>query len=69
MEISYKKKNNKRTLFLSLTIEGEGLKEKARNVPAVMKGCIPLTEDELFHLRELLDKVLAGMDEKDQKEN
>lgn len=61
--------DNERKLFLSLTKEGERLKEKAVNVPALMKGCIPLSERELIQLRELLDKALAGMDEKDQKEN
>ncbi len=60
--------NNERTLFLSLTKEGEELKEKARNVPVLMRGCIPLSENELFQLRELLDKALAGMDEKNQME-
>ncbi len=61
--------NNERKLILSLTKEGEELKEKARNVPAVMKGCIPLSEAEMLRLRELLNKAIAEMDEKDQKEN
>lgn len=37
---------NERRLSLSLTEEGERLKEKARDVPAQMRGCIPLSEDE-----------------------
>ena len=54
--------NNERKLFLSLTEEGEELREKARQVPGQMQGCIPLSEDELLLLRDLLKRALAGMD-------
>ena len=54
--------NNERKLFLSLTEEGEKLREKARQVPGQMQGCIPLSEDELLLLRDLLKRALAGMD-------
>ena len=53
--------NNERKLLLSLTEQGRRLKEKAKSVPARMKGCIPLTEDDLVLLRELLSRALAGM--------
>ena len=59
--------NNERKLFLSLTEEGEALKERARNVPPAMQGCIPLPEDELRMLRDILNRALAGMDEKKGK--
>ena len=54
--------NNERKLFLSLTEEGEKLREKARQVPGQIQGCIPLSEDELLLLRDLLKRALAGMD-------
>lgn len=54
--------NNERKLFLSLTEEGEKLREKARQVPGQMQGCIPLSEEELLILRDLLKRALAGMD-------
>ena len=54
--------NNERKLFLSLTEEGEKLREKARQIPGQMQGCIPLSEDELLILRDLLKRALAGMD-------
>ena len=54
--------NNERKLFLSLTEEGEKLREKARQVPRQMQGCIPLSEEELLILRDLLKRALAGMD-------
>ena len=54
--------NNERKLFLSLTEQGEALQEKAKAVPAAMKGCIPLTEEELLTLKALLDRALAGME-------
>ena len=56
--------NNERTLFLSLTEEGDKLREKATQVPRQMQGCIPLAEEELLLLRSLLDKALIGMEEK-----
>ena len=49
-------------LILSLTSEGENLKELAMSVPPQMQGCIPLAEDELLLLRDLLNRALAGMD-------
>ena len=55
---------NERKLFLALTDEGEALKERAIGVPAEMQGCIDLPEEELSELKRLLDKALAGMDQK-----
>ncbi len=56
--------NNENKLFLSLTAEGESLKEKALDVPSQMQGCIPLSEDELYLLRDLLNRALTEMNEK-----
>ena len=53
--------NNERKLFLSLTEQGEALKEKARAVPAAMQGCIPLEREELTLLKSLLDQALIRM--------
>ena len=53
--------NNERKLFISLTEEGEDLKTKAVNVPQAMNGCIPLSDEELSVLKELLDKALVSM--------
>ena len=60
---------NERKLYLSLTDEGEALKERAIRVPAEMQGCIDLPEEELSELKRLIDKALARMDQKLQKEN
>ena len=60
---------NERKLYLSLTDEGEALKERAIRVPVEMQGCIDLPEEELSELKRLLDKALARMDQKLQKEN
>ena len=54
--------NNERKLFLTLTKKGEELREKAKEVPAAMQGCIPLSEDELEQLRDLLGRALEGME-------
>lgn len=53
---------NERKLFLSLTKEGEALKEKALAVPEAMQGCIDLPQEELLQLKYLLEKALIRMD-------
>lgn len=53
--------NNERKLSLTLTEKGEALKAKAVEVPTAMQGCIPLSEEELYSLRDLLNRALAGM--------
>ena len=59
--------NNENKLFLSLTAEGKSLKEKAIDVPSRMHGCIPLSEDDLYLLRDLLNRALTGMNEKHRR--
>ena len=55
--------NNENKLFLSLTQDGEKLKERAKSVSDQMRGAIPLSEDDLFLLRDLLNRALTGMNE------
>ena len=59
--------NNENKLLLSLTPEGEKLREQALEVPIQMQGCIPLSEDELSLLRDLLNRALTGMNEKHRR--
>ena len=56
--------NNENKLFLSLTKEGDALRHQATDVPREMDGCIPLSDEELIVLKNLLDKALIGMDHK-----
>lgn len=60
--------NNERKLFLTLTKQGEELRNKAVSVPREMDGCIPLTDEELTVLIKLLDKALVSMDIKAKEE-
>ncbi|MBO6138150.1 MAG: MarR family transcriptional regulator [Lachnospiraceae bacterium] len=53
--------DNERKLYLSLTEEGEVLKERAVEIPDKMQGCIDLPPDELMQLKILLDKALTKM--------
>lgn len=53
--------NNGNKLLLSLTADGERLKEQALGIPTRIQGCIPLSEDDLILLRDLLNRVLTGM--------
>ena len=54
--------DNERKLFLTLTPEGAALKQRARSVPAAMRGCIRLPQEELLLLRQLLTKALQSME-------
>ncbi len=53
--------SNERKLFISLTEQGQALREKALNVPDSMKGCLDLEAEELRLLKKLLDKALIRM--------
>lgn len=53
---------NERKLFVELTKQGEELKVKAMKVPYLMKGCIPLSGEELVTLKTLLDKAVKKME-------
>ena len=53
--------NNERKLFVSLTEQGEALKEKAKSVPSAMQGCIPPKQEDLIMLKSLLDQALVSM--------
>lgn len=59
--------HNERLLFLSLTEEGEALKDEAVMVPEIMSGCIDLPREELLQLKELLNKALVRMSEESGK--
>ena len=49
-------------LFLSLTKQGEALKEKAVTVPRQMQDCMKLSEEETLLLKKILDKALKNME-------
>ena len=54
--------DNERKLRISLTENGEGLKEQAKLVPLMMRDCVSLPDSDLKALRDLLDRALAGME-------
>ena len=56
-----KPNNNVRKLYVTLTQEGWELKEKARNVPGEIQNCLPLPQEDLLMLRELLNHLLVNM--------
>lgn len=53
--------SNERKLYLSLTEQGEALKQRAVDVPNEMRGCVPLSTEEAELLKGLLDKALLRM--------
>ena len=59
--------NHENKLFLSLTEQGDALRNKAIDVPREMDGCIPLSDEELTELKNLLDKALVKMAHKAQE--
>ena len=59
----YRSPADERVLLVELTEEGEALKEKAVEVPAMMTGSVKLSDEEAAQLRGLLSKVLEGLEE------
>ena len=55
--------SNERRLYLSLTPQGEAMREQALAVPPAMRGCLALEPEELLQLKKLLDKAMANMDD------
>lgn len=55
---------DERVLVVSLTKQGEELREKAVEIPAKMGQCVPLTKAEADQLYELLHKMLACVNER-----
>lgn len=53
--------NDERSLSISLTLEGEKLKERAVAIPKEIGKCVKLTSEEALTLYRLLNKVLEGM--------
>ncbi|MBP3896642.1 MAG: MarR family transcriptional regulator [Mogibacterium sp.] len=53
--------DNERKLLISLTEEGDALKEKALNVPCEVAGCLNMSDAELTQLKLLLDKLMINM--------
>ena len=56
-------KLDERTLIVTLTQRGEELKEKALEVPAGMRGCLNVTDEEMVQLRKILNQILSDMGE------
>ena len=54
-------KEDERTLLVSLTLQGEKLKEEAATIPVQMGKCMKLEPEEAKELYRLLYKVLKGM--------
>lgn len=58
-------KVDERNLLLSITKEGEALKDKALDIPNKMGRCLDLNEDEAKALYSLVYKVLANVEKED----
>ena len=56
-------KVDERNLIITLTSEGEALKEQAVTIPAKMSGCVHLEREEAEQLHRLLHKLLGKMSE------
>lgn len=59
----HRSKDDERNLLISITPEGEALKDKAVDVPAKMGACINLTPKEAETLYSLLYKLLPKEEE------
>ena len=54
---------DERSVIVSVTEEGEALRQRALQVPERMSNCIPLTKDEAKTLYHLLYRVLSGVEQ------
>ena len=59
-------KEDERALIVTITDEGERLKERAVEVPKAMGQCVGLQADEAIQLYELLYKVLRNLSADDE---
>lgn len=53
---------NVRKLYVTLTQKGRDLREKAKRVPGEIQNCLPLPQEDLLVLRELLNHLLVSME-------
>ena len=53
-------KEDERVLNVSITAQGQALREKALCVPEQMAGCVCLEPEEAADLYKLLDKILGS---------
>lgn len=51
--------SDERSTLVSITAEGEELKEKAKEIPLKMGKCLPLSEEESGILYNLLYKIIG----------
>lgn len=51
---------DERVLNVTLTKDGEDLKEKALEIPSKIGGCVQLSEKEAIMLHQTLQKILKG---------
>lgn len=54
-------KEDERVLLVTVTPEGEALKEKASGVPAKVGGCVLISKEEAAELHRILKKILKGI--------
>ena len=60
-------KEDERNLYISLTEEGEKLKDEALRVPYEMEKCVELNHEERVTLYRLLYKLLTYLDKEESK--
>ena len=63
--IRERSKEDERNLFVSLTEEGEKLKDDALHIPYEMEKCVELDHEECLTLYRLLYKLLSNLDKEE----
>ena len=53
--------DNERKLLITLTEDGDALREKALGVPCKVSECLKLSAEELAQLKSLLNKMMLNM--------
>lgn len=61
----HRSEEDERVLIVSITPDGEKLREVASSVPKKMQSCVRLSKEEAVQLYSLLYKVINGIDSED----
>jgi len=56
-----RKTNDERVVCISLTEDGKSLKSKAECIPSKLKEMTPISEEELYELKRLMDKTITQL--------
>jgi MarR family transcriptional regulator, organic hydroperoxide resistance regulator len=61
-----RQKDDGRIVTVTITLKGEELKEKAKNIPSCVGKCVKLDAKDCLQLRQLLQKLMNTIEQKSE---